>query len=409
MSIEFQIARRFIKSNRKKGFISIISGISTFGLILAIMSLITVLSVMNGFHDELRNRVLAAISHGYITSYDETIDNWQEIKNKIDADSNIMASSAYVEGYALVSSRQNSTGINLRGVDLTQEIKISELLAMNDSSLESIPKGGIFIGKGLSNQLGVELGDTLNIITPKQLEKDKSPKQVNLKVLHIFNAGVNEFDTRLGIVNLTTAQDIFAFGSSVSGIRVRVDDIYQSRKIIDKLISSLDSEKYYGIDWTRQKANFFAALNLEKRLIAIILSLIIGVAVFNIISMMVMVVTDKTSEIAILRTMGLGESNIVKIFFYQGLIIGITGIVIGVILGLLLAVNIESIVAGLESLLGFKFFPEDIFYINRFPSKILLSDVLYIALGSLVLVCISAIYPAKQTKKVDIAKVLSYE
>ena len=280
---------------------------------------------------------------------------------------------------------------------------------MNDSSLESIPKGGIFIGKGLSNQLGVELGDTLNIITSKQLEKDKSPNQVNLKVLHIFNAGVNEFDTRLGIVNLTTAQDIFSFGSSVNGIRVRVDDIYQSRKIIDKLISSLDPEKYYGIDWTRQKANFFAALNLEKRLIAIILSLIIGVAVFNIISMMVMVVTDKTSEIAILRTMGLGESNIVKIFFYQGLIIGITGIVIGVILGLLLAVNIESIVAGLEHLLGFKFFPEDIFYINRFPSKILLSDVFYIALGSLVLVCISAIYPAKQTKKVDIAKVLSYE
>jgi len=275
--------------------------------------------------------------------------------------------------------------------------------------LESIPKGGIFIGKGLSNQLGVELGDTLNIITPKHLEKDKSPKQVNLKVLHIFNAGVNEFDTRLGIVNLTTAQDIFAFGSSVSGIRVRVDDIYQSRTIIDKLISSLDPEKYYGIDWTRQKANFFAALNLEKRLIAIILSLIIAVAVFNIISMMVMVVTDKTSEIAILRTMGLGESNIVKIFFYQGLIIGITGIVIGVILGLLLAFNIESIVAGLESLLGFKFFPEDIFYINRFPSKILLSDVFYIALGSLVLVCISAIYPTKQTKKIDIAKVLSYE
>jgi len=220
---------------------------------------------------------------------------------------------------------------------------------------------------------------------------------------------VNEFDTRLGIVNLTTAQDIFSFGSSVSGIRVRVDDIYQSREIIDKLISSLDPEKYYGMDWTRQKANFFAALNLEKRLIAIILSLIIGVAVFNIISMMVMVVTDKTSEIAILRTMGLGESNIVKIFFYQGLIIGSMGIVIGVILGLLLAVNIESIVAGLESLLGFKFFPEDIFYINRFPSNILLSDVLYIALGSLVLVCISAIYPAKQTKKVDIAKVLSYE
>ena len=190
---------------------------------------------------------------------------------------------------------------------------------------------------------------------------------------------------------------------------MRVDDIYQSKNIIDRLISSLDPEKYYGIDWTRQKANFFAALNLEKRLIAIILSLIIGVAVFNIISIMVMVVTDKTSEIAILRTMGLSGSRIVRIFFYQGLIIGITGIVIGVILGLLLAVNIESIVAGLESLLGFKFFPEDVFYINRFPSKILLSDVLSITLGSLILVCISAIYPAKQAENVDIAKVLSYE
>ncbi len=201
---------------------------------------------------------------------------------------------------------------------------------------------------------------------------------------------------------------LFGLGNKVSGIRLKVNDLFEASVITDNVVDSL-GDGYYGVDWMQQQKHFIRALNLEKQMIAIILSLIIAVAAFNIVSMMVMVVTDKKSDIAILRTIGMTPKRIVKIFFYQGISIGLIGITIGTILGLLLALNIESVISGIESIIGFQFFPKDVFYINRFPSKILLSDVLSIVFGALILVILASIYPAKRAGKVNISEVLRHE
>jgi len=195
----------------------------------------------------------------------------------------------------------------------------------------------------------------------------------------------------------------------VTGIRLKFDDLFSAKRITSEIVSSLGVDRYYGVDWTVQKSNFIKALNLEKQMIAIVLSLIIAVAAFNIVSMMIMVVTDKKSDIAILRTIGMTPKRIVKIFFYQGLSIGLVGILVGVVLGVALALNIESVVSSIESVLGFQFFPKDVFYIDRFPSEVHINDILMVVLGAIVLVVIASIYPAIRAGKVNIAKVLSHE
>jgi lipoprotein-releasing system permease protein len=198
-------------------------------------------------------------------------------------------------------------------------------------------------------------------------------------------------------------------GSQITVIHLKLDDLFSAKRITNEVVHSLGADRYYGVDWTVQKSNFIKALNLEKQMIAIVLSLIIAVAAFNIVSMMIMVVTDKKSDIAILRTIGMTPNRIVKIFFYQGLSIGISGILLGVILGVILALNIEPLVSGIESVLGFQFFPKDVFYIDRFPSELQLKDILLVVLGAITLVIVASIYPAIRAGKVNIAKVLSHE
>jgi lipoprotein-releasing system permease protein len=235
------------------------------------------------------------------------------------------------------------------------------------------------------------------------------PRFKRFTVTGIFDAGINEYDNNLAFIALGQAQKLYSMKGQVSGIRLKVDNLFQAKKITQEVVSSLGVDKYYGIDWTRQKANFMKALELEKQMIGVILSLIVAVAAFNIVSMMVMVVTDKTADIAILRTLGMTPKRIVKIFFYQGLTIGIIGITVGIILGVLLSLNIEVIISGIETILGFEFFPKEVFYINRFPSEIHLNDIVKVALGAFILVLLASIYPAKRAGKVTIAKVLNHE
>ena len=411
MSVEFHISNQYLRSNRKKGFVSFISGVSMVGLILAVMSLITVLSVMNGFHEELKNRVLNTISHSYITESDDTLENWQELRKKINSQDRIVASSPYVEDFALMTSRKASQGVSVRGImvdleattsSLLDDIKYGEISLNQDSST-------ILIGVGLATLMGTGIGDTLTLIAPTRNSIGLlTPKSQTYTVGGIFNAGLNEYNNSLAFIHLYDAQDLFSLENQVSGIRLKVDDLFEANKITNDLVKQLGNN-YYGVDWMQQKRNFIRALNLEKQMIAIILSLIIAVAAFNIVSMMVMVVTDKKSDIAILRTIGMTPNRIVRIFFYQGLSIGLIGIAIGTILGIILALNIESVISGIESLIGFQFFPKDVFYINRFPSKILMSDVISIMLGAFVLVIIAAIYPARRAGKVNISEVLRHE
>ena len=411
MSVEFNISNQYLRSNRKKGFVSFISGVSMVGLILAVMSLITVLSVMNGFHEELTNRILKTISHSYITGPDDTLENWDELQNKINSQERIIASSPYVEDFALMTSKNNSQGVSVRGILIDQEPLTSALLddikygSLNLSEDDS----SALIGVGLATLMGVGVGDQITLIAPARNALGiLVPQSQSFLVGGIFNAGLNEYNNGLVFIHLYDAQDLFTLGNKISGIRLKVDNLFDADTITRNVIDSL-GDGYYGLDWMQQQRHFIRALNLEKQMIAIILSLIIAVAAFNIVSMMVMVVTDKKSDIAILRTLGMTPKRIVKIFYYQGVSIGLIGISFGTILGLLLAANIESVISGIESIIGFQFFPKDVFYINRFPSKIIPSDVISIILGSLFLVIIAAIYPAKRAGRINISEVLRHE
>ena len=411
MSVEFNISNQYLRSNRKKGFVSFISGVSIAGLILAVMSLITVLSVMNGFHEELTNRILKTISHSYITGPDDTLENWDELQNKINSQERIIASSPYVEDFALMTSKNNSQGVSVRGILIDQEPSTSALLddikygSLNLSEDDS----SALIGVGLATLMGVGVGDQITLIAPARNALGiLVPQSQSFLVGGIFNAGLNEYNNGLVFIHLYDAQDLFTLGNKISGIRLKVDNLFDADTITRNVIDSL-GDGYYGLDWMQQQRHFIRALNLEKQMIAIILSLIIAVAAFNIVSMMVMVVTDKKSDIAILRTLGMTPKRIVKIFYYQGVSIGLIGISFGTILGLLLAANIESVISGIESIIGFQFFPKDVFYINRFPSKIIPSDVISIILGSLFLVIIAAIYPAKRAGRINISEVLRHE
>ena len=411
MSVEFQISNQYLRSNRKKGFVSFISGVSMVGLILAVMSLITVMSVMNGFHEELTNRILNTISHSYITGSDDKLENWDDLQLQINSNERVIASSPYVEDFALMTSKNASQGISVRGILIDQESSTSALLddvKYGSLSLED-DQFSVLIGVGLATLMGTGVGDQITLIAPARNALGiLVPQSQTFEVSGIFNAGLNDYNNGLAFIHLYDAQDLFTLGNKISGIRLKVDDLFDANEITNDVVTSL-GKGFYGVDWMQQQKHFIRALNLEKQMIAIILSLIIAVAAFNIVSMMVMVVTDKKSDIAILRTLGMTPKRIVKIFYYQGVSIGLIGISLGTILGLLLAVNIESVISGIESIIGFQFFPKDVFYINRFPSKILPSDVISIILGSFILVIIAAIYPARRAGKVNISEVLRHE
>ena len=411
MSVEFTISNQYLRSNRKKGFVSFISGVSMVGLILGVMTLITVLSVMNGFHKELRDRVLSAISHSTISEYGGTLNNWQELRLTINKNPQVIDSSPYIERYGLLSVNGRAQGISVRGVDPDLEKNTSILLDNIKTGNSDLEGSKILIGSGLALQLSSSVGDKITLLTPEISASiiGIQPRFKRFTVSGIFDAGINEYDNNLAFIHLDQAQKLYSMKGLVSGIRLKVDDLFQAKKITNKVVNDLDSARYYGVDWTQKKANFIKALNLEKQMIGIILSLIIAVAAFNIVSMMAMVVTDKKADIAILRTIGMTPKRIVRVFFYQGLTIGVVGIVVGVILGIVLSLNIESVVSGVESILGFQFFPKDVFYINRFPSEIHLIDVIKVAIGAFILVILASIYPAKRAGKVEISKVLNHE
>ena len=411
MSVEFNISNQYLRSNRKKGFVSFISGVSMMGLILGVMTLITVLSVMNGFHKELRDRVLSAISHSTISEYGGTLNNWQELRLTINKNPQVIDSSPYIERYGLLSINGRAQGISVRGVDPDLEKNTSILLDNITDGNSDLEGSKILIGSGLALQLGATVGDKIILLTPEISASiiGIQPRFKRFTVSGIFDAGINEYDNNLAFIHLDQAQKLYSMKGLVSGIRLKVDDLFQAKEITNKVVKDLDSARYYGVDWTQKKANFIKALNLEKQMIGIILSLIIAVAAFNIVSMMVMVVTDKKADIAILRTIGMTPQRIVRVFFYQGLTIGVVGIVVGVILGIVLSLNIESVVSSIESMLGFQFFPKDVFYINRFPSEIHLIDVIKVAIGAFILVILASIYPAKRAGKIEISKVLNHE
>jgi lipoprotein-releasing system permease protein len=404
MKLEWNISNRYLLAKKRSGT-SLIAKVAILGLILAVMTLITVLSVMNGFHKELRGKVLGAISAGYIASYDKFY-TYKSLQKTLENQQGILATSPFIEDYGLISYGGLSTGINIRGIDLKQEKITSSILENIDEN--TFKNENIIIGSEIAKSINANIGDKITLITTKVSSNilSTTPRFKRFVISDIFSSG-SEYDTSLVFITLNQAQRLFNLKNQITGLHLKVDDILNADKVIRKAEKNIDSEKYYGVSWLEQKRNFITALNLEKQMIGLILSLIVAVAVFNIISMMIMVVKDKQNDIAILRTFGFSKGQIKKTFFFLGLKIGLTGIIIGTILGVALASNIDPVLGFFEGLFGVEFFPADVFYISNFPSEVQFFDVFLVVSISFILVVLSSIYPAKNASKVNISQTLN--
>ncbi len=406
------VGLRYLRAKRRNHFISFISLISMAGIALGVMTLITVLSVMNGFERELRERILGMISHATIQGFDGEFPGWEDIVLEARNHPDVLGAAPYVEQETMLRAR-NTAGALVRGIDPESETQVSDIHEMMVvGSLDDLQPGRwqVIIGVGLATRLGVGPGDPVTIFAPeiRATPAGVVPQVRRFTVAGVFEAGVHEYDTALAVIHLQDAQRLFRLDQNISGIRLKLNDMMRARWIAQEL--SADLPGFYRVrDWTQQHANFFRAVQTEKTVMFIILSLIIAVAAFNIISTLVMVVTDKQSDIAILKTMGMGPRRIMGIFMVQGSLIGIIGTLLGVMLGIILALNVESVVGAVERLLSVEFLSAEVYYISDLPSELRASDIFRFAGLALVLSLISTIYPAWRASRTDPVEALRYE
>lgn len=407
------IGLRYLRAKRQNHFISFISLISMLGIALGVTTLITVISVMNGFEKELRSRILGAISHATIEPLGEPLAQWREIISDVNQRADVVAAAPYVESGVWLQAN-GSSGALVRGIDPAYEVHVSEVgTHMVNGALEDLRSGeyGIVLGVGLAVRLRVGQGDRVTIIAPrlKASPFGASPLMRRFTVVGMFEFGEYENDSSLAMVHINDAARLLRMPEdSIGGIRLKLTDLDSAWWVARDI--SLQLEGIYRVrDWSQERGNLFQAVRTEKTVMWVILSLIIAVAAFNIISMLVMVVTDKQADIAILKTMGARASTIMRVFVVQGSLIGIIGTLLGVIGGILLAQNIATVVPLLEGVFGFNLFPKDIYYITELPTDLRRDDIIGFALMSLVMSLLSTLYPAWRASKTDPAEALRYE
>jgi lipoprotein-releasing system permease protein len=407
------IGLRYLRAKRQNHFISFISLTSMLGIALGVTTLITVISVMNGFEKELRARILGAISHATIQALDGPLDQWREVISDVNERDDVIAAAPYIEVGAWLQAN-GSSGALVRGVDPAYEVDVSEVAThMMGGSFEDLRSGeyGIVLGIGLAVRLRVGLGDKVTIIAPrlKASPFGASPLMRRFTVVGIFECGEHENDSSLAMIHIDDAAKLLRMPpESIGGIRLKLEDLDSAWWVAREISQQLEGA-YRVRDWSQERGNLFQAVRTEKTVMWVILSLIIAVAAFNIISMLVMVVTDKQSDIAILKTMGAHAGTILRLFVVQGSLIGIIGTALGVIGGIVLAQNIATVVPFLERLFGFALFPSDIYYITELPTDLRRSDVVAFAGMSLVMSLLSTLYPAWRASKTDPAEALRYE
>ncbi len=406
------VGLRYLRAKRRNHFISFISLISMAGIAVGVMTLITVLSVMNGFERELRERILGMVSHATIQGYDGEFADWQDVLDRANAHPEVVGAAPYVEQETMLRGRRTA-GALVRGIDPALEPSVSEVHEMmRIGNIEDLQPGEwrVMLGSGLASRLGVGPGDPVTIFAPeiRTTPGGVMPQVRRFTVSGIFEAGVHEYDTALAVIHYQDGQRLFRLGENIGGVRLKLDDMMRARWVALELSDQLPGI-YQVRDWTQQHANFFRAVQMEKTVMFIILSLIIAVAAFNIISTLVMVVTDKQGDIAILKTMGMGPRGIMGIFMVQGSLIGIIGTLVGVVLGIILALNVESVVAGLEALLSIEFLSAEIYYISDLPSELRMSDVVRFGALALLLSFLSTIYPAWSASRTEPVEALRHE
>jgi lipoprotein-releasing system permease protein len=407
------IGLRYLGAKRQNHFISFISLTSMLGIALGVTTLITVISVMNGFEKELRARILGAISHATIQPLEKPLDNWREVISHVNERDDVIASAPYIEVGAWLQSNGSSAAL-VRGVAPDYEATVSDVAtSMVSGSLEDLRSGdySIVLGIGLAVRLRVGLGDKVTIIAPrlKASPFGASPLMRRFTVVGMFEFGEHENDTGLAMVHIEDAARLLRMPEdSIGGIRLKLEDLDSAWWVAREISTQLDGA-YRVRDWSQERGNLFQAVRTEKTVMWVILSLIIAVAAFNIISMLVMVVTDKQSDIAILKTMGAHAGTIMRVFVVQGSLIGIIGTALGVVGGILLAQNIAALMPFLERVFGFSLFPADIYYISELPTDLRRADVFGFAMMSLVMSLLSTLYPAWRASKTDPAEALRYE
>ena len=407
------IGTRYTRAKRRNHFISFISMTSMLGVALGVAALITVLSVMNGFEKELRERILGMTSHAFVTGSGGTLSDWQKAEALIEGFPRVMSSAPFVEGQAMLNQGSRVRGTQIRGVDPALEPKVSSIGdKIIQGRFDSLQPGsyGIILGKDLAIAMGVRTGDKITVITPHVAPTPAGviPRLKRLTVAGVFEIGMYEYDSALAIMNIEDAANLFRIPGKVTGLRLQLDDVYQAPRITRDLLQTLPAE-YRAADWTYQHANFFRALKTEKTVMFVILMLIVAVAAFNIVSTLVMMVTDKYSDIAILRTLGMSPRGIMGIFMVQGIVIGLIGTLLGVIGGVILALNVSNIIAWIEMLLGYQFLPAEVYYISDLPSELNWNDVTVIGITAFVLSILSTIYPSWRAAQVKPAEALRYD
>ncbi len=410
---ELFVGLRYTRAKRRTHFISFISMISMLGIGLGIAALITVMSVMNGFEKEIRARILGAAAHIQILGGEEGIPDWQGIAQAARKNPEVTAAAPFVMGQGLLSTGSAVRGVYVRGVVPELEDTVADFGShMRAGHLEDLRPGGfgIEIGIGIARALQLSVGDRVTLISPQGQVTPAGlmPRLKQFTVTGVFRMDHNELDNALALVDMADAQALYRMGGNVSGVRLKVRDIDRAPLVAREFARAMP-EGLFVTDWTQQNVNYFRAIQIEKRMMFIILTLIIAVAAFNLVSTLVMVVTDKHPDIAILRTLGAAPSSIMKIFVVQGAIIGVIGTMAGVIVGILLALNIDVVVPWVEHTFHFQILSSEVYYISELPSDLHWRDVISIAAVSLFLSFIATIYPSWRASRVNPAEALRYE
>lgn len=411
---ELAVGLRYTRARKGSGrnrFISFIALISMAGIALGVAALIVVLSVMNGFQKELRTRILSVASHIEVRGLPELAE-WERVATAARANPRVRGAAPYVLGQGMLSVGDANRGVVVRGIDPKLENEVADIGAnMHQGSLADLVAGefGIVLGGELARGLGLRLGDSVVLITPQGTVTPAGtlPRVRSFRLVGVFSVGMYEFDSGLALVHLDDARRLYRVGG-VSGVRLKLDDMFAAPQVARDLARGLTVDAEVR-DWTLSHANFFRAVAIEKRVMFIILTLIIAVAAFNIVSAQVMVVTDKQADIAILRTLGAAPSSILSIFVIQGALIGVIGTLIGVAGGVVLATNIDIVVPAIERVLGMQFLDKSVYYISELPSDLQRADVFTIAAIALALALAATLYPAWRAARVNPADALRYE
>jgi lipoprotein-releasing system permease protein len=410
--LPFSIGLRYLRAKRRNGFISFISMASILGIIIGVIALITTIAVMSGFQQELRDRILGMVAHATVSGIDGPLQDWPRAIELAGEDPRVLGAAPYIETESLLQGNQRRGAI-IRGVLPELEPRVSELAEkMKQGRLSDLQAGefNIILGQELALMLGVGPGDSVNVFVSEATVTPVGalPRAKRFTVVGVFEAGAQEYDLGMALVHLADAQRLGRMGEGVTGVRLKLTDMWEAWPVARDLSDRMDG--FYRVrDWGRDHANFFRALKMEKTVMFILLSLVIAIAAFNLVSSLVMLVQDKQSDIAILRTLGLSPGGVMRVFVVQGLVIGVVGIAVGVSGGVLLASNLSHVVRFVEGLVGAELMPSDVYYISGVPTAVYASDVAMVAGVAFVLCLLATLYPAWRASRTDPATALRYE